>query len=250
MWMWFDDPFGTNLPNSNPQGAGGFTYNLRFPGQLFDGQVGLHYNYARNYDPAVGRYIESDPIGLRGGINTYAYAGDNAMSRIDPQGLAFTYSQTGDTVTINATISIYGPNASQGLAQSWQSGINNYWNQGAQNFSFGKCKVAFNVKVNASPNSNWWFTAPSADNYIYVASPPYRSWVSGNVDWYGRWAANAPGWEAAHEAGHLFDLPDDYTDANGPNPGHAGHMMAERDMPVAPHEIADILKRIKCQCGQ
>jgi RHS repeat-associated protein len=88
-WRWESDPFGTNLPEEDPSSLGAFKYSLRFPGQQFDGIVGLHYNYLRDYDPATGRYSQSDPIGLAGGsFSTYGYVGGNPVRHSDPTGLA------------------------------------------------------------------------------------------------------------------------------------------------------------------
>jgi RHS repeat-associated protein len=80
VWLWDHDPFGNGVP------LGTFSYDLRFPGQFYDQDAKLHYNYYRDYDPNNGRYIESDPIGLGGGINTYAYVGGNPVGYIDPTG--------------------------------------------------------------------------------------------------------------------------------------------------------------------
>lgn len=61
--------------------------NLRFPGQYYDLETGLYYNLHRNYDPATGRYLTPDPIGLEGGVNLYAYVLNNPIMREDPFGL-------------------------------------------------------------------------------------------------------------------------------------------------------------------
>jgi len=86
-WRWDTSPFGELAANENPSGLGAFKFNLRFPGQYRDGETGLFYNYYRDYDPQTGRYVQSDPIGLRGGLNTYAYANLNPLTFVDLFGL-------------------------------------------------------------------------------------------------------------------------------------------------------------------
>ncbi|MDH5548103.1 MAG: RHS domain-containing protein [Gammaproteobacteria bacterium] len=69
--------------------------NLRFAGQYYDAESGLHYNYFRYYDPSSGRYMTSDPIGLDGGLNTFGYVGGNPNSNIDYYGLrSYTKDET------------------------------------------------------------------------------------------------------------------------------------------------------------
>ena len=96
VWRWDSDAFGTTAANEDPDADSSlFVFGLRFPGQYFDPETGLHYNYYRDgYDPATGRYTQSDPIGLAGGLNPYAYVSASPVGAVDPLGL----SEAGDQI--------------------------------------------------------------------------------------------------------------------------------------------------------
>jgi RHS repeat-associated protein len=105
VWQWAYSAFGDNKPTgilkatTNPRAAitnqpklltatnPSFAVNLRFPGQYWDDESKLSYNYFRNYQPNQGRYVQADPIGLEGGWNRFGYVGGNALWAIDPIGL-------------------------------------------------------------------------------------------------------------------------------------------------------------------
>jgi len=82
IWAAQNLPFTTSVTTTT-----WFNLNIRFPGQYYDSEDEVSYNGNRDYSEVLGRYIESDPIGLAGGINTYAYVGSNPISNIDPLGL-------------------------------------------------------------------------------------------------------------------------------------------------------------------
>jgi RHS repeat-associated protein len=98
VWRWENtEPFGKSPPEEDPDGDGvPFEMPLRFPGQYFDAETGLFYNYFRDYDPAIGRYVQPDPLGVlttrrptpATGLNhIYGYVNQNPLRWSDPLGL-------------------------------------------------------------------------------------------------------------------------------------------------------------------
>ncbi len=85
VWRASNFAFDSWVAHSTLGGVG--SLNVRYPGQYFDAESGLYHNGFRDYDPYTGRYIQSDPIGLAGGVNTYAYVGGNPVNSVDPLGL-------------------------------------------------------------------------------------------------------------------------------------------------------------------
>jgi RHS repeat-associated protein len=103
-WQWAFSAFGdeqpttgknryvdpATTPNAGSTTVADVTFNLRYPGQYFDKESGLSYNYFRSYDSRTGRYSQSDPIDLAGGWNRFTYVENDPMSFTDPMGL-WTY---------------------------------------------------------------------------------------------------------------------------------------------------------------
>ncbi len=87
VWKTKTRSYGEGLVNEDPDNDGHrVSMPIRYPGQYFDAESGLHYNYKRYYDPNLGRYISPDPMGLAGGLNLYAYANADPVNFVDPTG--------------------------------------------------------------------------------------------------------------------------------------------------------------------
>lgn len=105
VWQWPYSAFGANAPTgilkATKNAKQAYTtqpvllkatqapleYNLRYPGQYYDEESQLSYNYQRSYQAGQGRYTQADPIGLNGGMNRFGYVGRDTLGAIDPLGL-------------------------------------------------------------------------------------------------------------------------------------------------------------------
>ena len=157
VWAASYDPFGRVHITTHE-----ITLNLRFPGQYADPASGLYYNYYRDYDPETGRYLTSDPMGILGGRNTYAYVHNDPVSGFDPLGL-FDAGETVSEAKLDQ------------LAQSAQS-RQAFVDQELQSF---QDRVNFYTWVN-----NYLHTKPGVtrSNWFYPAAEVNKDRDLGGVD--------------------------------------------------------------------
>ena len=145
VWRWDQaDPFGMMAPDENPSGLGVFSYDLRFPGQFFDKETNNHYNYFRDYDPQTGRYVQSDPIGAYGGINTYGYVNGNPLTGADPKGLEVCFYSVLRGRWCIGTPPLVDPETQPlppGPKASWEDDLDFSDNGPKNEYQFSRCKT-------------------------------------------------------------------------------------------------------------
>jgi RHS repeat-associated protein len=214
----------------------------------------LYYYRARYYNPQLQRFISEDPLGFGGGINSYAYAGNNPEIFKDPTGLDYNvnYDANTNTLIVNATVGIYGPDANGQLANAWQQSANNYWNAGG--WKHGSCNVRFNFTFKFLPDFHQaWHTGPQ--NLVFVEHDTMPFDILGvTYNNYGYWSQGMLPWDVAHEMGHLLLLGDDYPKLmpqglfNALYGNHDGHIMSNNPVSVAQHEVDQVLAGRGCGC--
>ncbi len=239
IWEWSNksEVFGNQIPSADLDGDGvAFELALRFPGQQATDASGLFYNYQREYDPAAGRYSQSDPMGFDGGVSTFSYVSADPVQAVDPLGLLANCTCVDGGVHIDIPIRFSAEGATPETLSKMINAIESTWSA-----------PGFTVTV----------SQPEKGRLNRVEVPLGRGGVTGGS--VGKWYAGNTEWTAAHEAGHLmkfkydgrFDMYDVVSQAPSrstkPVPGWEGNIMAEH-LGVPDDRVRDaIKKRLGCK---
>jgi len=150
IWEWSNksEAFGDQMPGVDPDGDGVvFQLALRFPGQQATDLSGFFYNNQREYDPSVGRYSQSDPIGLLGGVSTYSYVGGNPLVGIDSLGLC----EQASVCRALPGISVFSEAAQAAISAYPSSPLDRIWPFSVLRGTRIHVQFAINVKANGPP---------------------------------------------------------------------------------------------------
>jgi RHS repeat-associated protein len=197
-WPYVGNAFGETAPTS----SNGYVLNFRFPGQYYDAESGLVHNGHRDYCLECGRYIQSDPSGLPGGISTFAYGSNNPLNYVDPTGLWVCNGSPAQCSSFsNGLQSVQSASTSSNLESYQQASlaniVNAYGIEGDPNVQIGFASLPSGIKGKTGENKNGCGLITFDSSQIIDALNPTNQW----------------GAAIAHEGQHLAD--DDEANATG-----------------------------------
>jgi RHS repeat-associated protein len=225
-WSWEQqEPFGVNVPDENPNGLGVFEFPARFPGQYADKETNLSHNIQRNFAAEVGRYVETDPLGVAAGsTNLYVYVDSDPIGAFDDLGLQTNKPALPKTVTKAPVVTTGGSNTVQGSGGSGAISVPNFAVQ-ILNPGGGCDPCKARTSGGGGPS------APQGPNFVVTSKGqaiPIPTGATGPVPNFNR-SGNVTGWAFTGGAGGTGLSPTvssvrimNPTQSYGPSPGYPG----------------------------